>query len=149
VPKATKRQQFDALIGANQWTAIHAAEWELLRQTLSEGSLRDWLAEVGLPVDQPYRGVDTKTLDALEDSLATMAALYERDISKRKLCRATVIAAKDRTRFAANNQKVDPVKRALKSEMVEWMLVWLSDPAMFPSWAKIRKSIRLSQANRR
>jgi len=27
----------------------------------------------------------------------------------------------------------------LKEEMVDWMLVWLDDPAMFPAWAEIRR----------
>jgi hypothetical protein len=141
--KPTKRQQFDALIAENRWTAIHAAEWDLLRQNFSEGSLREWLADVGLPVDQPYRGVESKTLEALQASLTSMAELYQHDPALRKHCRATVIAAKDRTRFASKNQKVDAVKRALKSEMVEWMLVWLDDPAMFPAWAAIRQRVQL------
>jgi hypothetical protein len=139
VPRTTKRQQFEALLSANQWTAIHAAEWELLRQSFSESSLREWLAEAGIPVDQPYRGVQTETLEALESSLRAMTELYERVPEARKVCRTRVISAKDRTRFASKNQKVDAGKRALKAEMVEWMLVWLDDPAMFPSWATIRK----------
>ena len=141
VRKATKRQQFDALIAANGWTAIRAAEWNQLRQTFSEGSLREWLAEAGINVDQPYRGADTKTFETLEASLTAMSDLYERDRAARKLCRATVIAAKDRTRFASKNPKVDSAKRTLKSEMVEWMLVWLADPAMFPAWAAIRRKL--------
>jgi hypothetical protein len=26
--------------------------------------------------------------------------------------------------------------------MVEWMLVWLGDPAMFPAWAALRAAVR-------
>ena len=51
-----------------------------------------------------------------------------------------VIAAKDKTRFAARNQKAAAEKRALKLEMVHWMLVWLGDPAMFATWVGLRKS---------
>lgn len=145
VRKATKRQQFEALLAANQWTAIHTAEWKLLRQSFSESSLREWLAEAGIPVDQPYRGVETKTLLGLEDSLAAMSELYEREAGLRKACRAVVIGVKDRTRFAARNLKVDEAKRALKAEMVEWMLVWLDDPTMFPVWAAIRKRASAGQ----
>ncbi len=128
-------------MAANQWTAIHTNEWNQLRQSFSEGSLREWLTEIAIDVDQPYRGVDTKTFDSLQASLTAMSELYEGDGDARKLCRATVIAAKDRTRFSAKNPKVDPNKRTLKSEMVEWMLVWLSDPAMFPAWAEIRRKL--------
>jgi hypothetical protein len=28
----------------------------------------------------------------------------------------------------------------LKAEMFEWMLVWLDDPAMFPTWAQLRRT---------
>jgi hypothetical protein len=139
VPKPTKRAQFDALLGEKGWTAVGAGEWEQLRTLFAEGSLRDWLQEAGLPVEQPYRGVETKTLASLQDSLAAMTELYLRDAAFRKVCRSTVIAAKDRTRFASRNLKVDPKKRALKAEMVNWMLVWLDDPGMFPTWAAIRR----------
>jgi predicted aminopeptidase len=136
---ATKRAKFNAMLAEKNWTAVGAAEWEQLRAVFAESSLREWLRGTGLRVDQPYRGVETKTLALLEDSLAAMADLYQRDQASRKTCRATVIAAKDRARFASRNQKVDPKKRALKAEMVEWMLVWLDDPGMFSTWAALRQ----------
>jgi hypothetical protein len=144
VPKAAKRDRFSAVLAENRWTAIHSAEWELLRQTFSESSLREWLADAGIPVDQPYRGVETKTMEALEQSLVAMTELYVGVPDARGVCRATVIASKDRTRFASKNQKVESDKRALKAEMVEWMLVWLDDPAMFPAWAAIRRKVKHS-----
>jgi hypothetical protein len=127
------------MLAEKSWTSVGAAEWQQLRAVFSESSLREWLPEAGVPVAQPYRGIETKTLAGLEDSLAAMAELYLQDGAIRKTCRATVIAAKDRTRFASRNQKVDPEKRALKAEMVDWMLVWLGDPDMFSSWVTIRK----------
>jgi hypothetical protein len=133
------------MMAANGWTAIHAAEWEVLRQSFSESSLRGWLSAAGMPVDQPYRGVETKTLEGLEESLAAMTEVYEREAALRKMCRAVVIGVKDRTRFASKNQKVDAAKRALKGEMVEWMLVWLDDPGMFPVWAATRKRVAGAQ----
>jgi hypothetical protein len=141
-PRSTKRQRFDETLAGKGWAAIHAVEWEELRQSFSESSLREWLAEAGIEIDQPFRGVETKTLAGLEASLVAMSELYERDAAARKLCRTTVIAAKDRTRFASRNQRVDEAKRALKAEMVEWMLVWLDDPAMFSTWAALRKRAR-------
>jgi hypothetical protein len=27
----------------------------------------------------------------------------------------------------------------MKAEMVEWMLVWLDDPAIFPAWIQLRR----------
>ena len=43
-----------------------------------------------------------------------------------------VIAAKDRAKFAAK-------KKPEKAEMVEWMMVWLENPAVFPAWVEARK----------
>jgi hypothetical protein len=139
VRKPTKRQRFDRLLAEKGWNAVGAVEWEELRGLFSESSLREWLKEAGVRVEQPYRGVETKTLDELEHSLGAMTELYLQDAAARKTCRAVVITAKDRTRFASRNQKVDETKRALKSEMVDWMLVWLDDPAMFSSWVTLRK----------
>jgi hypothetical protein len=144
VRKATKRDRFSAMLAENRWTAIQSTEWELLRHNFSESSLREWLAEAGIPVDQPYRGVQTKTIEALEESLVAMTELYVGVSDARRVCRATVIASKDRTRFASKNEKVELDKRALKAEMVEWMLVWLDDPAMFPAWAAIRRKVKHS-----
>ena len=31
-------------------------------------------------------------------------------------------------------------KRAQKEEMVQWMLVWLENPAIFPQWVKLRRA---------
>jgi hypothetical protein len=139
VPGSTKHQKFTALLAERQWTYVGAAEWQELRSLFSESSLREWLSTAGIHVEQPYRGIQTKTFEELEACLLAMGELYLRDPGARKICRATVITAKDRTRFAARNPKVDPAKQAAKAEMVEWMLVWLADPAMFPTWATLRK----------
>lgn len=139
MPKPTKRGQFDAIVAERGWSTVGAAEWECLRESFSESSLREWLRDAGVHVEQPFRGVETKTLASLEDSLAAMTELYVLDPGSRKTCRATVIAEKDRTRFASRNPKVAQEKRALKAEMVEWMLVWLDDPGMFSSWVALRK----------
>jgi hypothetical protein len=30
-------------------------------------------------------------------------------------------------------------KKAQKEEMIQWMLVWLENPGIFPAWVKLRK----------
>ena len=80
--------------------------------------------------------IDQHTLEGLERTLIEFADLYTREpVAARRI----VITAKDKARFAARNMKVAPEKRALKLEMIEWMLVWLGDPAMFATWASLRK----------
>jgi hypothetical protein len=138
-----KKLRFHAHLTASAWTAITRAEWNQLCTALpdiSESSLREWLQETGIPIDQPYRGVQTKSFEELENSLLAMAQAYAGDRETAKACRALVIAAKDRTRFASKNPKVAQPKRAEKEEMVRWMLVWLDDPAMFAPWVALRKA---------
>ena len=121
-----------------------AAEWSELGAVFPENSktlFNEVLAEAGLSVEQPFRGVDSLTLESLEQTLRELSACYaasEKDMQR--LCREIVIAAKDRARFASRSVKADLAKRELKARMVEWMLVWLDDPAVFPIWATLRQA---------
>lgn len=80
-----------------------------------------------------------KTLDELEASLREFAERYAADATSRRALRDAVIHAKDRARFASRNPKAAPEKRAVKEEMLRWMLVWLDDPAMFEDWVRLRR----------
>ena len=53
-------------------------------------------------------------------------------------CRRQVIAAKDRAKFVAGNPRTSPERKLQKEEMVQWMLVWLENPEVFPAWAEAR-----------
>jgi hypothetical protein len=46
-----------------------------------------------------------------------------------------VIAAKDRAKFLVE-------RNPAKAEMVQWMLVWLENPEVFPAWVEARKKVR-------
>jgi hypothetical protein len=61
------------------------------------------------------------------------------DLARAQLCRNAVIQAKDHARLAARSPKTAPEKKAHKEEMIEWMLVWLENPGVFPLWVKLRK----------
>jgi hypothetical protein len=63
---------------------------------------------------------------------AASRARFTKHPHLRRTCRGQVIVAKARARFLNR-------KNALKAEMVEWMLVWLGDPAMFSAWAALRR----------
>ena len=102
-------------------------------------------ADAGVPAAQPYGGVRQKTFEDLEQSLVEMELVYsgasERgDRATAQYCRNVVIAAKDHARLAARSPKTSPEKKAQKEEMVDWMLVWLDNPGVFPAWVKLRKS---------
>jgi hypothetical protein len=112
-------------------------EWKELRDALpdvSESIIRD----AGLTIAAPWRGVHQHTLGELENSLNDFAAAYAERPDLRQYCREQVIAAKDHARLTSRSPRVDEAKRELKAEMVDWMLVWLDDPAMFSAWVQIR-----------
>lgn len=138
---SAKHRFFD-FVQAQAWERIGANEWSALRVAFpdrTENCLRGWLAESGAAVEPPYAGVGVKTLAELERSLLAIGKIYAQNPEARKLCRAVVIHAKDRARFASKNVRAAPEKRALKEEMVQWMLVWLGDPALFAEWVGLRK----------
>ena len=83
--------------------------------------------------------VNWRTLDELEASLRDFQRIYADHPEQRRNLRDTVIRTKDRARFASRNPKVSPEKRAVKEEMVQWMLVWLDDPSMFGDWVTLRR----------
>jgi hypothetical protein len=111
---------------------------------VSESYLRRLLADTAIPVAQPFAGVRQKTFEELEDSLLAIEEIYSQaketgDRARAQQCRNAVIQAKDHARFAARSQKASPEKKVQKEEMIEWMLVWLDDPGVFPAWVKLRK----------
>lgn len=131
-------------IKARGWTRIEKSEWEELRQRFAttEATLRKHAVASGVVIRQPWRGLDTASLDGIELSLIEMAEAYRIHPQE---ARRVVISTKDTTRFAARNPKAAADKRELKAEMVEWMLVWLGDPAMFQDWVKLRRAYLQAQ----
>ncbi len=106
--------------------------------------MRRLLADTAIPVAQPFAGVRQKTFKELEDSLLAMEEVYSQaketgDRARAQQCRNAVIQAKDHARFAARSPKASPEKKVQKEEMIQWMLVWLDDPGVFPAWVKLRK----------
>jgi hypothetical protein len=126
---------------------VTESEWREIAAALapiSENYLRRLLADTAIPVAQPYAGVRQKTFEELERSLLDMEAVYRLakesgDRARAQQCRNAVIQGKDHARLAARSPKASPEKKAQKEEMIQWMLVWLDDPGVFPAWVKLRK----------
>jgi len=111
---------------------------------VSEGYLRRLLADAAIPVAQPFAGVRQKTFEELESSLLSMEEVYTAaretgDRARAQQCRNAVIQAKDHARLSARSPKTSPERKTQKEEMIQWMLVWLDDPGVFPAWVKLRK----------
>jgi hypothetical protein len=137
-----KKQRVLDVVAARGWGRIGEEEWKELRAALPDVS-ETTIRRSGISIAQPWRGVAQHTLEELDESLRELSSIYEQRPDLRRYCRDQVIAAKDRARYLSRD-------RPLKAEMVESMLVWLGDPAMFPAWAGLRRaslrSGRLPQA---
>jgi hypothetical protein len=133
-----KKQRVLDFAAARGWTWIGEAEWNDLKAALPDVS-ETTIRRAGIPIAQPWRGVAQHTLDELESSLRELSEIYAARPDLRRYCRDQVIGAKDRARWASRSSHAGEDKRQLKAEMVDWMLVWLDDPAMFPTWAEMRR----------
>jgi hypothetical protein len=131
-------QQNPARVDEAGWRELHK-----LLEPVSDHALRKLLREAGVPVEPPYGGVRQQSFEELAASLIEMErayreALARNDADRAHLCRRAVIEAKDHARLASRNPRVAEEKRTQKSEMVDWMLIWLENPGIFPLWVKLR-----------
>lgn len=147
--KSVKQQLRDIL--ASEAPAVITDEvWQNLLRRLapvSESYLRDLLRKSGVPVNQPHAGIRQHTFEELEQDLRDMLEIYREACEtgnrlRARYCRRQVIAAKDRAKFLAQNRRTEAAKQEEKREMAQWMLVWLENPELFPSWVEARKSVR-------
>ncbi len=141
------KQRLREHLAACQPPAITEAVWkDLLGRfaPVSESYLRELLRATGLPFHQPCAGILQHGFEELEESLRAMGLIYAEAVTagareRARYCRRQVIAAKSRAKFLAAGSRASPEKRTQKEEMVQWMLVWLEDPGVFPAWVEARK----------
>ena len=144
--KPVKRRLADYL-AQRRPAAITEAAWKELLELLapvSESYLRELLRASGLPFEQPWAGVRQHTFEELEESLRALGQVYAEaleagDRARARYCRRQAIGAKDRAKFLAASPRTSPERKALKTEMAQWMLVWLENPEVFPAWVEARK----------
>jgi hypothetical protein len=155
VPTLSKpvKQRLRDYLAAQALDRITEAVWTDLLQRLapvSESYLRELLRNTGLAFDQPFAGIRQHSFEELEQSLREMLQVYTDaltagDRPRARYCRRQVIGAKDRARHVANAAKTTPGKKAQKNEMVDWMLVWLENPEVFPAWIEARRRLQLAE----
>jgi hypothetical protein len=146
-PRITKKQRLLEYAAARGWSRIGEAEWNELRRELPDIS-EAAIQQCGLEVETPWGGVRQHRFEELEESLRAFSSVYAAREDLRRLCRARVIAAKDRARWISRRAGSDERLRARKAEMVEWMLVWLGDPSVFPVWADAWHAARVGDVER-
>ena len=145
--KRPKKALLSEYLQEKRLTSVTAADWrELLRRLapISESYFRRIVRDIGVPVEAPYGGVNQRTFEELEQSLVEMERVYSAaresgDQAQAQYARNTVIEAKEHARFAARSSKTSLEKKMEKEEMIQWMLVWLENPGVFPAWVKLRR----------
>ncbi len=139
--KQKLREQVKEYVDKRPPVAMDATEWESLRAKLApaaERTLRTLLRELGVPMAPLVAGVDQSSFESLEASLLALLGTYNQ--GETRASRRLVIQAKEHAGWASLRAK-EEARRAEKHEMVEWMRVWLENPAVFPAWVEIRKRV--------
>ena len=111
---------------------------------VSAGYLRRLLRAAGVPLAPMVEGIRQEDFESLERTLLAMEKEYgqartQGHAARQLACRRAVIEAKDHARWSIRRPNAGPEKKAMKQEMVEWMLVWLDNPEVFPAWVRLRK----------
>jgi hypothetical protein len=129
----TKRVKLTEWIDRHKPPLVGLLEFEQLEEELrpiSESYLRQLLRESGVPLAPMVEGVRQSNLGALELSLLALLAEYEAgDLPHKQAVRKLVITAKDHARWTH------------KDEHVLWLMTWLENPPLFPTWARLRREL--------
>ncbi len=144
--KRSKSAALRAYVEERRPASIGAGEFDELSQRLapvSEGYLRKLLRETGLPLSPVVEGVRQDSLPELERTLLALELEYREaaaagDRARAKTVRRAVISAKDHARFTL--AKLSGARRAEREEMLLWIMTWLENPGVFPTWLALRKS---------
>lgn len=144
-----------ARVGQREWDELLAL---LARQAgdvrrVSPRVVLDLLHQTGVEVDRVLGGlpkdlrgrVPAAPPQAVADALLEMSAEYAKARSARDEVRAedvrrAVRQAKDRLRLTLRRRNLRDDTRAVKQETLEWFLVWLENPGVFPAWLEARLS---------
>ena len=115
-----------------------------LLRVLSEAGVGIARSLGGLPVDLRGR-VHFHDLEAAASSLLDLAGEYRSarekgDALRQEDCRRAVRQAKDRLKLHLRRRELSSEKRAEKRELLEWFLVWLEAPDLFPQWLELRRA---------
>ena len=150
VPKPVPpvKQALAEYLASSGAAAIGLPEWEAIRRRFpatSAGYLRRLVRQAGLPLAPLVEGVRQDSAAELERTLLALQAEYSAaDPAGRQACRRLVIEAKDHARLSL--RRSSPDKAAPRREAMQWMIVWLENPAAFPAWLRLRKKTLASPA---
>ena len=115
-----------------------------LLRVLSEAGIEIARSLGGLPVDLRGR-VHSRDSEAAASSLLDLAGEYRAarekgDALRQEDCRRAVRQAKDRLKMHLRRRELSEEQRTEKQELLEWFLVWLETPELFPPWLELRRT---------
>jgi hypothetical protein len=112
----------------------------------------DVLAETQIPIERSLGGLPVDLRDRVHfhdrdvaaASLTDMTREYEAaraasDKVRAEDCRRAVRKGKDRLKLLLRRRNLSPQKREEKQELLQWFLVWLEAPPLFPAWLQLRR----------
>lgn len=142
--RQTKKDLLHEFLQDRDPPLVSERDWLQLRALLapvSDRYLRELLRSSGFPLAPLVEGVRQDNFDDLERTLTALQREYElaaaaSDGARMMQCRRAVIEAKDHARLAL--RRICPEKSKAKQEMIDWMLVWLENPAIFSQWVRLR-----------
>lgn len=118
---------------------------------VSPAYVLDVLSQTQIPIDRALGGlpVDLRGRVHFHDrqaavvSLTDMTREYEaaragNDKQRAEDCRRAVRKGKDRLKLILRRANLSPQKREEKQELLQWFLVWLEAPPLFPGWVELR-----------
>jgi hypothetical protein len=118
---------------------------------VSRAYVLDVIGETQIPVDRALGGlpIDLRGRVHFHDRSAAAASMtdmtreYEAALSagdktRAADCRRAVLQGKDRLKLLLRRASLTPQKREEKQELLQWFLVWLEAPPLFPAWLELR-----------
>ena len=139
----SKRKRMEALLSSEGVELIDEAVMGRIAEALapvSQNYLRKLVRGTGLAMSPLVEGVCQKSFAGLERTLSALQGEYELAAAeRRRRIRAEVISAKDHARWALQKTGLAAEAKAVKEEMLLWILTWLENPGLFSAWLAIRK----------
>jgi hypothetical protein len=118
---------------------------------ISRAYVLDVISEMQIPIDRSLGGlpldlrgrVHSHDRAAAAASLTDMTREYDAarcagDKIRAEDCRRAVRKGKDRLKLLLRRTSLSPQKRQEKQELLQWFLVWLEAPPLFPAWIELR-----------
>ena len=145
--KPSKKQLLAEFIRTKGIELVDESVWEWLKAALApitDSYLRKLLRESGVPLSPLVEGVRQENLQELERTLLQLSEIYARARQENNFVlvrrvRDLVIEARQHASWAKRREQARGINNPLRAEVLLWLLTWLENPLLFPTWVCMRK----------